>query len=486
MSDEYRSLFELAPDAITVAGLDRRHVDCNEAACLLFGYSREELLGTRVDDLVDPDALPVDPVRLERLIGGNAVYKVRSLRRKDGGTFLGEVSSRLLPDGRALAIIRELDTDRLRAAHDEALEARVSVERLESLARLAGGVAHDFNNLFTVVAAQAELAQGGVDVPASLDAILEAVARGAELTAQLLTFTRQRAEGAEAHDLHALVRESLPMLRRVLGETVPIELDLSASAPHVRASRPAFEQVLGILAKNAKDASPRGGRVTLATRDASDESVLVSICDDGLGMSPEVRAHAFEPFFTTKPRPLGRGLGLSIVLGFARRAGGNVRLLSEAGEGTTVELTLPRTDAAPAKSAPPRPAREAPRAGGRVLFAEDDDAVRRTTARILRMAGFEVVEANSGQDALDRYLEDEAFDLLLTDVVMPGMDGVELAKTLLRRRPELPIVLVSGYTADLLDRASLPARVRLVGKPFRPDELLGALSQALGQAALTL
>lgn len=476
MSDAYRALFAQAPDAITVADLERRHVDCNEVACRMFGYTRDELLALRVDDLVDPEALPVDPVRLERLRGGNPLYKVRSLRRKDGTTFLGEVSSKLLPDGRAMAIIRELDSERLRAAHHEAFEARMNVERLESLARLAGGVAHDFNNLFTVIAAQAELAREG-DPEASLADILQAVERGAELTAQLLTFTRQRDEDAEPVDLHAAIRQSRPMLARILGDAITLKTELVARDAFARISVGAFEQVLGILAANAKDALPRGGSVTIATGDAGQGAVSIAVHDDGLGMSPETRAHAFEPFFTTKRRPLGRGLGLSTVLGFVRRAGGNVRLLSREGEGTTVELSLPRTDARPRRAAsrfPTPPARHE----GRVLFAEDDDAVRRTTTRILRAAGFDVTETSNGQEALERFDADDGFDVLLTDVVMPGMDGVELARQVLERRPSMPIVLVSGYTADRLDRSPLPARVRLVQKPFTPDDLFAALGKA--------
>ncbi|MCC6751132.1 MAG: PAS domain S-box protein [Deltaproteobacteria bacterium] len=377
----------------------------------------------------------------------------------------------------------------------EAEDRAHSAQRLEALGRLAGGVAHDFNNLLTGILAAAGLALQESDHPGQarqdLQTIIDAAKRASGLTRQLLAFGRQRPHHPEAVDLLAHLTELEPMLQRLVGEEITLELHHEAHLPAAFIDPGRLDQMILNLVLNARDASPRGGRVMVRTaRTASDPSlpgpdgapagerfVSVQVQDNGVGMDRETLSRAFEPFFTTKESSRGTGLGLATVHGLAEASGGAVRARSEPGRGSTFELLLPV-----AGGAVPMKKVEAPRereAGqGTVLVVEDNALIRRLAERILGGAGYAVLSAASGTEALARLTEHaRPVELLLCDVVMPGLSGPEVAEQVLARYPEVPVLFMSGYADDVLHRHGVALEnAPLLNKPFTPAELLEAVA----------
>ncbi len=378
------------------------------------------------------------------------------------------------PEG---CVVTHLEETERRALQEQLAQA----QKLEAVGLLAGGVAHDFNNLLTVVLGRAELLAGRADLArdalAELDVIRRAGERGAALTRQLLQFSRRRPGPAGRVAVNEVAEAVAGLCGRTLGEHVSVALALDPAAGEAPVDRAQLELGLMNLLLNARDAMPRGGVVTVRTAaralgadDATAAGVApgawleLAVRDEGEGMSEAVRARAFEPFFTTKPTGQGSGLGLSTVYGVVRAAGGAVRLESAPGRGTTVTLLLPRADPAapaadPAAAGPPRKAS--------VLLVEDDPDLRELATELLRFLGYEVLVAEGPEHAL-RLLEGAPrLDLLLTDVVMPAMDGLALAERVRERRPGLPVLYMSGYSRDVLERRGVdPASVRLLHKPF--------------------
>ncbi|HJL16019.1 MAG TPA: ATP-binding protein [Sandaracinaceae bacterium LLY-WYZ-13_1] len=483
MEEWYRELVEHAPDAITVADETGLHVACNDAACRLFGYSRAELLRTRVIDLAAPAQLAVDPVRLDRLPSRGRFVKIRALRRKDGSVFTAEVNSARLPDGHAVAVIRELAGPELTAAHEEARRTTRHAERLEALGRMAGAVAHDFNNLLASILTEAELMLDEPDVPESLregiGGIRDSVRGAGRLTDQLLAFSRHPTAPSQLVDLHALLEENRVALEKIAGRT-RLTLSLDAEEPQVIVRPEQLVNVVSSVVTNAAEAAGDDGHVAIRTGrepGGAHGQVFLRIVDDGPGIPDDVLPHVFEPFFTTKARGRGTGLGLAMAYGVVTQAGGQITLRSRDGEGTTVEVRLPGAVRAPRPRTTPPVRREAADA---ILLVEDDDAVRRSTARVLTRAGFVVLVAASGEEALARFEEEPAIGLVLSDVIMPGMDGFQLVEELQRRAPRLRVLLMSGYTGDALDRfGRLPDDVQLLTKPFEIADLLARIRAAL-------
>jgi signal transduction histidine kinase len=391
-------------------------------------------------------------------------------------------------------------------AQRERLEEELRLSnKMEALGRMAGGLAHDFNNLFTTIGVYAEFLLQRLPPESELRSEAEQIQRttrqASSLTRQLLTLSRRGHVETTVFEVNEVVREMIPVLERILGEDVELSCRLAERPLKLEANRGQIEQVLLNLVINARDAMPRGGSLQLETwtcgasdlpfADPGDEPLAseylaLAVADDGIGMDAETRARAFEPFFTTKAGDRGTGLGLSIVYGIVRQSGGHLRLLSAAGKGTRFEIYWPlASDAAehlPA-TAPALPARGHDE---RLLLVEDQQELREALSRVLQDAGYHVAVAGDGEQALDLALEPGAeFDLVVSDVVMPRMSGLDLAEHLAAARPRIKVLLISGHMShpSLRDR-EVPLGVALLAKPFEPSELTAKIRELLGDPVI--
>ena len=361
-------------------------------------------------------------------------------------------------------------------------EQERQTQKLESLGLLAGGVAHDFNNVLAVINANIGLlsesiAPGGLEHEL-VQEVEAAVGRACGLTRQLLAFSRKQVAEPVVLDLNEAVKDTRKMLRRMLGDDITITTSLDADLRHVTIDPGCLVQVLLNLAVNARDAMPRGGTFALTTRNLASGQVMLEIADTGTGIPPEVRGRVFEPFFTTKEVGKGTGLGLSVVHGIVEQAGGRIDLDSELGTGTVFRIFLPGCDQ-PAHAVSDV-SRLAPAGVERILLVDDDPFVRASSARALRARGYTVVEARDGHDAMLRLREHGELALLITDVMMPGMDGGELATVARVERPDLKILLTSGYTDDaLLDHGIKPTGIGFLEKPYGAHALAGRVRQII-------
>jgi PAS domain S-box-containing protein len=362
-------------------------------------------------------------------------------------------------------------------------------QRLESVGQLAGGVAHDFNNFLSVIRGYARFVIEGLPGDSGLRSDAEEIAKAAErasrLTQQLLVFSRRDVVQSRVLDLSEVLAGLASLLGRTLGEHVELRTKAEPGLWSVEADPTQIEQVLVNLAVNARDAMPGGGELDIELANAEvggAPHVRLTVSDTGRGMSPEVMDRAFEPFYSTKPKGQGTGLGLATVYGIVTQADGRIAIRSAPGEGTTIEVLLPAT-AAPAHPEPGDGGRDEPAQGGgeTILVVEDEAAVRRLTCRILGRQGYRVLEAPDGSAALDTWRAHAgSIDLLVTDVVMPGMSGKELAERLAELQPGLEPVFMSGYTDDMVLRHGVEAEaLRLVEKPFDAEQLLAAVRSAL-------
>jgi PAS domain S-box-containing protein len=480
-------LLQAAPDAILVMDGDRI-VLVNDRAEELFGYARDELLGTHVDELLTDRARLMRPERERHPAGAVAT----SVRRRDGIEIPVESSVAIVdtPQGRlAVAVIRDL-TERARAEQEKArLMAEAHVhrsQRLESLGQLAGGIAHDFNNMLGVIVNYAnfviEEAESEAPDPKMIAAdarqIVRAGGRGTDLTHQLLAFARREVVRPQVLDLNNVIADVEEMLRRSIGEHINLIVRPGADLPPVTCDPGQIEQVLVSLAVNARDAMPAGGNLVIDTGRHGDQ-VRLRVSDSGRGMPPEVAERAFEPFFTTKASGEGTGLGLATVYGIVTQAGGEVALTSSPGLGTTVTVLLPI-----ASSDFSEKSRENAPTNGRgetLLVVEDEAALRDVAGRILSGAGYRVLAAECGPEALELAARHEgAIDLLLSDVVMPGMLGKELADRLVGVRPDTRVLYMSGYAQPVLHtQGTLDPGVALLEKPFTAHDLLAAVRKRL-------
>ena len=369
-------------------------------------------------------------------------------------------------------------------------------QKMDAVGRLAGGIAHDFNNLLTAMTGHIGFALEDLPqdspVRADIEQIAYAAGRAASLTRQLLTFSRQQQQSVTEIDLNQQIKDFSRMISRVIGERIEIRMKMAGQPIMVRMDPGQLDQVLMNLAINARDAMPDGGTLTVETRlEARDQPwpgersidpgnyAMLSVSDTGIGMTAEIRERVFEPFFTTKPTGKGTGLGLATVYGIVKQNGGHIFVYSEPGAGSAFKVFLPTVATEPAPITETRPA--AAGAGEEtILVVEDEMPVRSLIVRALRKFGYNIIEAHNGRDAL-RLLEryDGNIDLLLSDVVMPHMQGPELVKQALQVRPGLPVVLMSGY-ADT-DIQELPGNVRYIDKPFTVDFLARTLRAVLDQ-----
>ncbi|HEY2704490.1 MAG TPA: ATP-binding protein [Candidatus Dormibacteraeota bacterium] len=521
----FRGLLEAAPDAILAVDSDGLVVFMNAQAERLLGYGREELVGRPVELLVPEGARRVHPSHRSRYVGDPRPRPMGAgtelaARRRDGTRFPAEISLNALesPDGPLVAVaIRDVterlrvqaDGERLRAeAERQRFESKLhQSQRLESLGQLAGGVAHDFNNILAVIliytamvaeeVSRATALPGGdrwEPVRADIAQIQKAAERATALTHQLLAFGRREVVRPRVMSLNQVVAGVEEMLRRTLGEHVELEVVLAPDLARIMADPGQIEQVLVNVALNARDAMAGGGRLTIDTANVSvrmgdhmaplqepGDYARLRVSDTGAGMTADVLEHAFEPFYTTKPKGEGSGLGLATVYGIVTQAEGTVRIYSEPGIGTTFSAMFPATEAI---AASPELASAAPAqtAGGEtVLVVEDEEAMREVTRRILARNGYQVITARGGEDALAIVrAHDGRIDLLLTDVVMPQMLGKEVAERVAALLPGLRVLYMSGYAHPVLtSQGTLAEGVTLLEKPFSAPVLLAKVREAL-------
>jgi len=451
-------------------------VEVNQQACASLGYTRDELIGSATS-VFDPHASRemLDEIG-RRLASGEIVTFDSRHIRKDGSSFPVEVRIRGF-EARGqlfhLALVR--DTTARRELEDQLRHA----QKMEAVGRLAGGVAHDFNNLLTVINGYADVLLHELpdDVPAHADLamIRDAGDRAATLTAQLLAFSRRTIIAPRALNLNTLVERLARMFKRIIGEDIVLTTDVEPDLDAVMADPGQIEQVVMNLVVNARDAMPRGGHLTITTRNVralTGSYVRITVTDTGEGMTDDVRARVFEPFFTTKPQGQGSGLGLATAYGIIEQANGQIRVESTRGKGTAFSVILPVIDTS--EPSTPLVTRERPRGSETVLLAEDEDAVRRLVQRALELHGYSVLPARNGEEA--EQIERShlgPIHLLITDVVMPGMGGRELADTIKSRRPQLKILYMSGYTNDEVVRHGVTvADDAFLQKPFTPSGLV--------------
>jgi PAS domain S-box-containing protein len=407
-------------------------------------------------------------------------------RRPDGAIRILRREGEAVTDasGRVVALIGTVrDVTEIRAAEEQRRELQEQLrqtQKMEVLGQLTGGIAHDFNNLLAVLVGNLELAvrkqrQGKLAIELD-EASLRAAARGTALTRQLLTFARRQPLRPEIVDLRELVKSMVTILEPALTGRIAVKVETAAEPCWVEIDGGQCEAALLNLALNARDAMPDGGALTVALR-AVENSIAVSVHDTGVGMTAEVQARAFEPFFTTKEVGKGSGLGLSMVYGFVRQSGGRVAIESAVGTGTTVTLTFPRAEA-PLPSTVACPNRSTRFQDIRILLVEDDPEVRTTVERMLSDLGAAVIQAADGPAALGMLNADEPPDVVLTDIVMPGMDGIALSRAVSAARPDIRIVFMSGNAElDTGTMNAIDSRPLLV-KPFRKIDLAAALCEA--------
>jgi signal transduction histidine kinase/ActR/RegA family two-component response regulator len=371
-------------------------------------------------------------------------------------------------------------------------EELTRAQRMEAVGQLTGGIAHDFNNILTAVTGCLEMIAYKPDDPVRVRQLsrnaARAADRGAQLVRQLLTFSRRQNLNPQVLNANDLLLEMATLARKALGDMAALKLDLGEALERIHVDAGEFQAAILNLLSNARDAMPRGGVVTIRTRNQPAGAkggpyVVVSVEDTGEGMDAATLARVFEPFFTTKEVGRGTGLGLSQVYGFAESAGGFVDIQSEPGEGSSVSLHLPRTLLPMSKAQPARPPPTPLGARLRILVVEDDGDVIGATAETLRDAGFDVITAATGAEALAVLRSDAGVDLLFTDVMMPGgLDGVELAKAGLKARPNLKVLLTSGYSESLLEARGPLHNLPILAKPYHRDELLNRLQALLRRA----
>jgi PAS domain S-box-containing protein len=485
----FSSIVGQAADGIVLVDAETgRFVEFNEAAHCELGYTREEFGRLTLADISEHSAQDLADTFASLRGGASASFQTRH-RAKDGSWRDVHVRTRGLElRGRFCAAAVWTDiTERLRAEH-----ALRHAQKMESVGRLAGGVAHDFNNLLTGILGNLSLAledvPEGEPLALTLREAADAATSAADLTRRLLTFSRKQIVEPRILDINEVIRHSEKMLRRLIGEDVVLKSVLEETAGSVRADPGQLEQILVNLAVNARDAMPRGGWLTLRTATVTlDEAfcrahphaspgrfVQVSVEDDGEGMSDDAKAHLFEPFYTTKSVGRGTGLGLPMVYGAVKQNAGYIDVQSEAGQGTTVRIYLPHVEAAP-EASPSAGREDLPRGDETILLVEDEELVRGLARRVLEHQGYTVVACSEGLEALTALRSSSGHvHLLLTDVVMPGMDGKELADRSLEIRPDLKVLFSSGYAKDVLGRHGVldeEEGVAFIAKPYTPGAL---------------
>jgi PAS domain S-box-containing protein len=499
----YRSLVQSAVYGIYRSSVDGRFLDVNPALIHMLGYdSADEVVK------LDPQReVFVEPAEHERLLqelqkSGHLDSAEVHWKRKDGSAITVRLSGRAATEldeaDQALEIIAEDVTER-RALEDQFRQA----QKMEAVGRLAGGVAHDFNNLLMVVSGYTEVLMEALDqndpLLVKVQAIQQAADRATTLTRQLLAFSRKQLLELKVVDVNSIVADMERLLRPLIGENIDLTTKLTPNVGHTRADAGQLEQVIMNLVVNAKDAMPDGGRILIQTSEADPDTarrehsliqpgtyILLSVSDTGAGMDRETQSRIFEPFFTTKEKGKGTGLGLSTVYGIVKQGGGYIFAQSEPGCGTTFRIYLPRV-ADPADSPRLDKQAQAPTGGSEtVLLVEDEESVRELVRETLKARGYIVIEASDGIEGMrvsDEY--QSKIEILITDVVMPGMSGRELAKRVAAARPDIKVLYLSGYTEDaIIHEGALEPGTAFLQKPFTLQVLARKVREVLrGESA---
>jgi hypothetical protein len=499
--EQYRLLFDRHPHPMWVFDQESlAFLAVNDAAVRHYGYSREEFLAMTVKEIRPPeevsDFLADHEQRRTDSDGSYLSPRTWKHRKKDGTVFEVEIAtSPMILKGRRARLALVADVTEKRSLESQLLQS----QKIESMGRLAGGVAHDFNNLLGVILGYGAMLRKRVAADPRLtkyvDDITKAAERAAGLTRQLLAFSRKQVLQPRILNLNTVVGETEKMLRRLIGEDVHLLTVFDERLGSVKADPGQMDQILMNLAVNARDAMPQGGRLTIETGNvALDQGyarqhpgvepgayVMLAVSDTGQGMSPEVQARAFEPFFTTKQPGKGTGLGLATVHGIVKQSGGHVWVYSEQGHGTTFKIYLPRTDAPTGEAESPPAPQELPRGTETILIVEDEASLRELVREYLEERGYSILEARNGAEALEMGVRHAGpVHLLVTDVIMPGMSGRELAERLCATRPATRVLYMSGYTDDaVVLRGVLVQDMAFLQKPFTGDALTRAVREVL-------
>jgi PAS domain S-box-containing protein len=493
-----QSLVQTSPLAIIALDLDGNVKSWNSAAERIFGWTEKEVIGLRIqiipDDEWDGFYNSLDITRKAGTFTGFETTRMR----KDGSLIDVSLSAAPLIDGRGAingSVVVIADITERKHLEEQFRQA----QKMEAVGRLAGGVAHDFNNLLTAIIGYSQLALGRLHredpMRREIEEIERAGQRAAGLTNQLLAFSRKQVLQPQVLDLNAVVADIAKLLERLIGEDIVLAASLGPDIGFVKADRGQIEQIIMNLAVNSRDAMPDGGTLTIETFNVElDESytaehinaragphVVLAISDNGCGMDKETQSNIFEPFFTTKEQGKGTGLGLSTVYGIVNQSGGHIGLYSEPGKGTTFKVYLTRLEEAGEKREPRVSQSESLQGSETVLLVEDEGSVRELARRILEMYGYVVLEAAGSDDTWRICEEHESrIHLMLTDVVMPGANGRELAQLVASLQPEMKVLFMSGYTDDAIVRYGvLGADAAFLQKPFTPATLARKVREVL-------
>lgn len=503
---QYRTLFNSIRDALLIADTNRTIIDCNPAFMELFGYSKEDVLGKQTLYVYKSEEEFRKMGDAISNHGGDSgfLYTVH-YQKKDGSVFTGESKVFYLRNDEDLvvgfiALIRDVTEHKQIEQERETLQSQlIQAQKMESVGRLAGGVAHDYNNALSVIIGFTELGMEEVDSNSSLytnfKEILKAAKRATNITRQLLAFARKQTIAPKVIDMNETVESMLKMLRRLIGENINIIWSPGVGLWPINIDPSQIDQILANLCVNARDAIPGVGMVTMETSNVVFETVycrdhigftpgkfvMLAVSDNGCGMDEEILTHIFEPFFTTKDVDKGTGLGLATVYGIAKQNNGFINVYSEPGKGTTIKIYLPRHEGEHV-GIPSGNKETIPQGHGEtILVVEDDRAILKLAQRILANLGYIVFIAGTPEEAM-RIAEDNAgkINLLLTDLIMPEMNGSELEKRLRSIYPDLKSVFMSGYTADIIANQNiLQHGVYFIQKPFSQNALAQTVRKAL-------
>ncbi|HLY61599.1 MAG TPA: response regulator [Terriglobia bacterium] len=494
---QYRRLFEAARDGILILNADTgKIVDVNPFMLELLGYTRQEFMGKRLWD-IGPFKDKRNSLDSFKVLQENEFirYDDLPLENKNGKQVEVEFVSNVYMNGKEKVIqcnVRDMTERR----HLE-LQLRQS-QKMEAIGQLAGGVAHDFNNLLTVIYGYSQLVIESLDADSpnckNLKEVSKAVDRAALLTHQLLAFSRRQTLRPQVFNLNDVVADMDKMLQRLIGEDIGLSSILEAKLGRVKADPGQVEQIIMNLAVNARDAMSRGGKVTIETanaeldqtyaRDHADVTpgpyVMLAVTDTGSGMNKEVQAHIFEPFFTTKEVGKGTGLGLSTVYGIVKQSGGHIWVYSEPGHGTSFKVYLPQVQEGVSVKHP-ETIKPTTRGTETILLVEDDESLRQLLCTILEDSGYNVLLAARGEDALLLFEQNkDSIDLILTDIIMPGMSGRELAAHIAAKCPEVKLLFMSGYTdRSVAQHNILDPDTPFLQKPFKAKSVLEKIRQLL-------
>jgi two-component system cell cycle sensor histidine kinase/response regulator CckA len=494
----FRAIFDAAAIGIALIDLTGRIAESNPALQQLLGYTAEELHDKTFVELTFPEDLGDDPALIGAIFAGLRDSRTLEKRyvRKDGSIIWARVAASVVrhADGSPQhGIAMVVDITGRKALEEQLLQS----QKLEAIARLAGGVAHDFNNLLTVIRGYSEfiLSKVGPDDPLRGDAeeIQHAAGRATLLTRQLVAFSRKQSAHPQTVDVNSVVRSVEKLLCRLIGEDVALTVRTTDEACAVRVDPGHLEQVLMNLALNARDAMPEGGSLMIETGEefvttaanmmtsgSIRRHVRISMLDTGAGIPEDIRGRIFEPFFTTKTPAKGTGLGLSMVYGIVSQAGGLVRVRSEPGHGTAVDVLFPCAGDLIPSDVPVTPT-PIPTGTETILLAEDDGAVRRLATRTLTNLGYHMLVAESGEKAIElARAYPERIHAVISDVVMPGMSGPSLVSRLEASRPDIRVLYVSGYTDERMEEHGVfEEGLSFLRKPFTPEEIARALRAVL-------